>query len=55
MKRHATYWLRQLLPRTYSTTVDHIDDSGIHSYLVIWRMWLGRCYDVTRVQVPAQH
>jgi len=44
-------WLaRQLLPLTYRTTYG--DEAG-RRHFAVWRMWFGRCFDVTDVVVPA--
>jgi hypothetical protein len=41
------WYLKQLTPRTYWTAVGR-DGKDI---FVIWKMWLGRCYDV--IEFPA--
>jgi hypothetical protein len=38
--------LRKLLPKTFWTTYGNMDGSRTFT---IWRMWFGRCYDVTRI------
>jgi hypothetical protein len=37
---------RKLLSKTHWTKCGAMDGSA---EFVIWRMWLGRCYDVTRI------
>lgn len=39
--------VKQLLPLTYWT---RYEQSGEHRF-VIWRMWFGRCFDVTDVRI----
>ena len=40
-------YLRQLLPLTYRS---HYAESGARHF-VVWRMWLGRCFDVDDVLI----
>ena len=54
------WWAKQLTPRTYWTTygeVQRIEDDGSRTHFgaehfVIWKMWLGHCYDVIDFGVP---
>lgn len=39
--------LRQLFPLTYRTV--YVQDGRKH--FVVWRMWLGRCFDIDDVVV----
>lgn len=41
--------LSQLVPRTHWTTVGRERDGQMRQVFVIWKMWLGRCYDVIEV------
>jgi len=40
------WYLKQLLPLTYWTSVGKADG---RPEFVIWRMWFGRSFDVTRM------
>lgn len=42
-----TWYLRQLLPLTYRTTYTH--DGERH--FCVWRMWLGRSFDIDDVVI----
>ncbi len=42
------WYLRQLFPLTYRTYYD--DEKGA-SHFVVWRMWLGRCFDIDDVLI----
>lgn len=42
------WYLRQLVPTTYRTR--YVDDAGLRHFTV-WRMWLGRSFDVDDVVV----
>lgn len=51
---HVWRWkLKQLLPLAYWTTYEAETSPGVFDRreLTIWRMWLGRSFNVTRVQV----
>jgi hypothetical protein len=39
--------LKQLFPLTYRTTYGE----GDKRYFSVWRMWLGRCFDVETYQI----
>ncbi len=39
--------LKQLIPLTYWSTYE----SGGEKYFSIWRMWFGRCFDITKFSV----
>ena len=43
----TAWYLRQLMPMTYRSTYRDVD--GKH--FTVWRMWLGRCFDVDDVLV----
>ena len=48
---HVIWYLKQLLPLRYeSEFIEHIEDSesaeGGQPTLCIWRMWMGRCFNV---------
>ena len=45
-----TWYLKQLFPLTYWTQVGRQD--GSHEF-VIWRMWLGRCFNVARFGITS--
>lgn len=49
MKNRIIWHLRQLLPLTYRTQYGNPADDTRH--FVVWRMWLGRCFDVDDVVV----
>jgi hypothetical protein len=38
--------LKQLLPLTYWTKVTRIRENEGKEVFIIWKMWLGRCYNV---------
>jgi hypothetical protein len=42
------WYLKQLLPFTYRS---HYFDSEHEPHLAVWRMWLGRCFDVEDVVI----
>lgn len=42
------WYAKQLLPLTYWTLTGR---DGEQNVFVIWRMWLGRCFDVVEVKV----
>ena len=42
-----TWYLKQLVPHTIWTA--YYDESGTQHFS-IWKMWLGRCYDVLDVR-----
>lgn len=42
--------IKQLLPLTYRTTYT---DAGGTRRLAVWRMWFGRCFDVTDVAIAS--
>lgn len=46
----VVWYLKQLLPLTYWTTYREGGVDGPRR-LAIWRMWLGRCFDVLDVPV----
>ena len=46
--RRGRWMLRQLLPLTYRTTYGTMDGK---THFCVWRMWLGRVFDVDRVTV----
>lgn len=54
LKRHARR-IRQLLPLTYRTRYRRVNEDGSigPEIFCVWRMWLGRCFDVERVEVAA--
>jgi hypothetical protein len=41
------WYLKQLFPLTYWSTFE----SDKKFYLSFWKMWFGKCYDVSTVQV----
>lgn len=48
MSRSRLVWyLKQLFPLTYRTTYT---EAGVRHFTV-WRMWLGRCFDVDDVVI----
>lgn len=50
MKTSRLKWyVKQTLPLSYWTKVERDDRLQV----VIWRMWLGRCFDVTQFEVVA--
>ena len=42
------WYLKQLLPLTYWTK--YRTDDG-HQHFCIWKMWLGRCYNITDIVI----
>jgi hypothetical protein len=45
------WYLKQLTPRTYWTNYGRsVDDATLEGHFCIWKMWLGRCYDV--IDIP---
>ena len=42
--------LRQLLPLTYRT---RYGDGGDRQHFVVWKMWMGRCYQIDDVEVSS--
>lgn len=42
-----TWYFKQLFPLTYRTT--YRDEVG--RWFCVWRMWLGRCFDVQTVRI----
>jgi hypothetical protein len=44
LENHIIWYFRQLLPLPYRTV--YVDVSG-RRHLATWRMWFGRCYDIT--------
>jgi hypothetical protein len=53
--RRGRWAVRQLLPLTYRTSYHTLDAESRPDRLwfVVWKMWLGRCYKIDRVQVSA--
>lgn len=45
--RKIVWYLKQALPLTYRTFYG--ENSARH--FVVWRMWLGRCFDITDVRI----
>lgn len=45
------WYLKQLLPLTYVT--EHGEAETDKRFVVVWRMWLGRCYSIRRWEVAA--
>lgn len=43
----VTWYFKQLLPLTYRTT--YTEDGQRH--FTVWRMWMGRCFDIDDVIV----
>lgn len=43
----ATWYLKQLLPLTYRTTYG---ENG-KTHFTVWKMWMGRCYNIDDVIV----
>lgn len=55
--QRLVWYLKQLLPRTYWSLGDHYRPGELAGRRVftVWRMWLGRCYDVVQVEMgPAE-
>ena len=54
MAARILWYIKQLVPCTYWTTYgevqEQVDGKTVRSlgpeHFVIWKMWLGRCYDV---------
>ena len=42
--------IKQLFPLTYRT---YYSDQEGQRYFCVWRMWLGRCFDVEHVKVAS--
>ncbi len=56
--RRLFWWIGQLIPRTYWSHHHAVlsrteTDMQTEPRFVIWKMWLGRSYDV--VEIKAQH
>jgi hypothetical protein len=53
MTRQRFVWrLRQLLPLTYRTHYGLVKDDGtVEPHFCVWRMWMGRSFDITDVVV----
>jgi len=47
--RQFKWWIGQLVPRTHWTTTRRSVGGGSSLRFVIWKMWLGRCYDVVEI------
>jgi hypothetical protein len=47
MRNKIVWYLKQCLPLTYDTTYGQ---NGKH-YVVIWKMFLGRCYKIQRYEI----
>lgn len=47
--------IQQAVPRTYRTHCERVNaDGSTTPQFVVWRMWLGRCFDVERItEIPA--
>lgn len=46
-RQRPVWYLRQLFPLTYRTTYG---ENG-QRHFCVWRMWLGRCYDIDDVVI----
>ena len=43
MRERIKWYARQLLPLTYRS---HYSDEAGRRHFCVWKMWLGRCFDV---------
>jgi hypothetical protein len=51
---HLRWMLRQLVPLTYRTRCERVNaDGSLTPQFIVWRMWLGRCFDEDRVEIAA--
>ena len=41
------WMIKQLLPLTYRSKYKEKDKS----YFTVWKMWLGKCYDIDKVEI----
>lgn len=53
LKIRLTWYVKQLLPLTYRTTHQELDEEGevAGTFFVVWNMWLGRCFNVEKYTI----
>jgi hypothetical protein len=53
VKRHVRRVVRMPFPLTYRTRYHRVNDDGTTGpeIFCVWRMWLGRCFDVEHIEV----
>jgi len=55
LRQRLAWYLKQLLPLTYYTTIGRIiDEKNTNDVFVIWRMWLGRSFSVIEFPIDTK-